>query len=142
MPRRMEQTDLVAVPSNAREVADSPEQSQTTSATFVEMKAITISFPGAYRFKYVARREGDTSKSWTVELRRNGTRVGQVHDTSTSNNFIVYIEDKGGWKTGDSAAVYGKIDDGETLTVANFVILGEYSYRFPAITPGKITKAS
>jgi hypothetical protein len=142
VPRRLEQTELVSIPSNARVVADSPEESQTASSSFVEMKAITITFPGSYRFKYVARREGDVSQSWTVELRRNGTRVGQVHDTSTSNNFIVYIEDKGGWKVGDSAAVYGKIDAGETLTVANFVILGEYSYRFPSVAPGKVTKAS
>jgi hypothetical protein len=142
----MEPIDLVVIPSNAREVSDSPEESQTTSSSFVEMKAITIAFPGSYRFKYVARREGEQpdepDSSWEVELRRNGIRVGQVHDTSTSNNFIVYIEDKGGWKTGDSAAIYGKIADGETLTVANFVILGEYSYRFPAIAPGKVTKAS
>ena len=140
MPRLFQQDDLVAIPSNARQVVSSPEVSSTTSASFVEMKGWVVPHPGMYRFKYSVRLYG-TVQVWDTELRVNDVREGKPR-TSSSMAWVEYTEDLGQLKKDDKVSVYGRIFSNSTLEVTNFIVLAEYSYRFPAIDPGKITKAS
>ena len=139
--RRTMQEELVAVPSNLREIQNSPEESTTTSSSFVELKAIVITWPGTYRFKFSARRAGSNDTT-EVEIRRNGTRVGIAREFNVGT-WTTFIEDIGGWEIGDTAAVYGLVAAGAGRTeVQSFSVWGEYSWRPPAIPAGKITKAS
>ncbi len=134
--------EWIIIPSNARQILNSPEVARTTSKSYVPLKKVIMAAPGGYRIKYTARRTGFLQQ-WSTEIRRNGDRVG-LPITSSSGRWTTYIADIGLWLENDllevSGQTYGE-NENATLEVTNLELWGEWSFRLPAPAAGEILTA-
>ena len=140
----LDTTIMVAIPSSQL-VQSSVAEVTTANLSATKMKEIVITFPGTYRIKFSLGRSNNTNATYAA-VYRNATRVGiQVASPQSGTGSAgvltneAFIEDIGGWKSGDACQLYiFTADAATTARCADFGIFGEYAMKPPPVPGGKV----
>jgi len=95
--------------------------SPVAQTTYMKLKEIKIGVGGTFRIKFSLHFEPGDANNAYGRVYRNGVAVGTERSNS-SDTYIEYSEDIGGWSPGDLIQIYAKVNVNYYAYVKDFLI--------------------